>query len=288
MADVSLAVVTFTKTEETAVRELLSRLYVGSDVFGPTVWAPTSLGEFALEGRLSDGRIARIEHRSLIAQGNVIAAAELSRSANAEERMDYYLFYGCCGAVTPDLVGQVFRVASVSYMSLGVVVETPDGEEVKLKNKWIVQTNPDEQRPLDTIAMPTGAPGTPGFVAGLELPSAHVLSTDKVIKRAPGKVPVPRYTGPTGPVYAKDEWTYGEAIAQYLSIAAGSPVLIDMETFGIASVMRAAGLGDRVIVLRVVTDALTDKVSQSDVEQLELLRSGSTALATAIADILDL
>jgi hypothetical protein len=82
VADVFVAVVTFTKTEETAVRELLSRFYISPNVFGPTVWSPMSLGEFALEGTLSDGRVVRLEHRSLVAQGNVIAAAELSRSAN--------------------------------------------------------------------------------------------------------------------------------------------------------------------------------------------------------------
>lgn len=287
VADVIVAVVTFTKTEETAVRELLSRLYISPDVFGPTAWMPTSLGEFALEAQLTDGRTVRLEHRSLVAQGNVIAAAELSRSANAEERADYYVFYGCCGAVERDLVGKVFRAASVSYMSLGVVIDSPDGEVVKLKNKWIVHTYPEEQRPLDTIALQAGAPGTPGFVSGLNIPTAHVLATDKVIKRAPGNAPQPLHAGPTGPVYLKDEWTYSEAIAQYVSIAVG-PVLIDMETFGIASTMRAAGLGDGVIVLRVVTDYLSDKADQGDEQQLNLLRGGSPKLAMVIADILGL
>lgn len=288
MADVFVAVVTFTKTEETAVRELLSRLYISPDVFGPTVWSPMSFGEFALEGTLPDGRVVRLEHRSLVAQGNVIAAAELSRSANAEERADYYVFYGCCGAVEQDHVGEVFRVASVSYMSLGVVADAPDGGEVvKLKNKWIVHTYPEEQRPLDTIVLPAGAPGTPGFVTGIDLPTAHVLATDKVINRAPGDPPTPLHTGPTGPVYPKDDWTYTQAIAQYVDIAVG-PVLIDMETFGIASTMRAAGLSDGVIVLRVVTDYLSDKPGQGDDQQLALLRGGSAKLAMVIADILGL
>jgi hypothetical protein len=73
---VRISIVTFTKTEESAVRGMLTSLYISPNPLGATVWRPTSFGELALEGELSDGSVARIEHRSLIAQGNVIAAAE--------------------------------------------------------------------------------------------------------------------------------------------------------------------------------------------------------------------
>jgi hypothetical protein len=172
VADVTVEIFTFTTNEATAVTELLTRLYIDVPVFGPTVWTPTKLGEEALEGRLSDGRTARLEHHRLSAQGNVVAAAELTRSVwgNREKnRADYYVFYGCCGTVDSKLVGQVFRAAWVSYMSLGVVVASPDGEVVKLKNKWIVRTQPNKQAPLDAIELPAGSTGAPGSVSGLGL-----------------------------------------------------------------------------------------------------------------------
>lgn len=284
VADVTVALFTFTRNEATAVTELLARLYIDLPAFGTTVWKPTKQGEETLEGRLSDGRTARVEHHSLSAQGNVVAAAALSRSTR-ENRADYYVFYGCCGTVDSKLVGQVFRAERVSYLSLGVVVASPDGEVVKLKNKWIVRTDPDEQAPLDAIEFRAGSAGAPGSVSGLELPDAHVLATDKVIKVLPGVAPVPIDTLSSGPIYAQEDWTYSLALALYSGMAT-KPVLIDMESFGIASAMRAMGLCERVLVLRVVTDALTDKADQSEQDQLDFLRAGLAELAAAIATIL--
>jgi hypothetical protein len=106
-----------------------------------------------------------------------------------------------------------------------------------------------------------------------------------VIKIAPGVAPVPIHTPPAGPIYAKGDWTYSQALAQYIGMAT-KPVLIDMETFGIASTMQILGLSERVMVLRVVTDALSDKAHQSEEEQLEFLREGLAGLADAIATIL--
>jgi nucleoside phosphorylase len=225
-----------------------------------------------------------VEHHPLSAQGNVVAAAALSRSTR-ENRADYYVFYGCCGTVDSKLVGQVFRAAQVSYLSLGVVVASPDGEVVKLQNKWIVRTQPDEQAPLDAIELGGGSAGAPGSAWGLGVPDAHVLATDKVIKVSPGVAPVPIDTPPSGPIYAKGDWTYSLALALYSGMAT-KPVLVDMESFGIASAMRALGLCERVVVLRVVTDALSDKAGQRDQDQLDFLRAGLAELAAAIATIL--
>ena len=107
VADVTVAIFSFTRNEATAVTELMARLYIDLPVFGTTVWAPTKQAEEAVEGRLSDGRTARVEHHPLSAQGNVVAAAALSRSTR-ENRADYYVFYGCCGTVDSKLVGQCF------------------------------------------------------------------------------------------------------------------------------------------------------------------------------------
>ncbi|KKC05284.1 hypothetical protein AWC17_25750 [Mycobacterium nebraskense] len=284
MADVTVAIFTFTRNEATAVTELLARLYIDLPVFGTTVWTPTTQGEGALEGRLSDGRTARLEHHPLSAQGNVVAAAALSRSTR-ENRADYYVFYGCCGTVDPNLVGQVFRAERVSYLSLGVVVASPDGEVVKLKNKWIVRTHPNEQAPLDAIEFRAGSAGAPGSVSGLDLPDAHVLATDKVIKVSPGIAPMPIETLSSGPVYASEDWTYSLALALYSGMGT-HPVLVDMESFGIASAMRSLGLCERVLVLRVVTDALSDKADQRDEDQLDFLRAGLPDLAAAISTLL--
>lgn len=161
----------------------------------------------------------------------------------------------------------------------------PDGEVVKLKNKWLVRTHPDEQAPLAAIELRAGSAGAPGSVSGFDLPDAHILATDKVIKVSPGVAPVPIETLSSGPIYAKENWTYSLALALYSGMAT-KPVLIDMESFGIASAMRALGLCERVVVLRVVTDALTDKADQSEQDQLDFLRTGLAELAAAIATIL--
>ncbi|RUP01831.1 MAG: hypothetical protein EKK34_26505 [Mycobacterium sp.] len=286
MADVTVAIFTFTRNEATAVTELLTRLCVDLPAFGTTVWAPTKPGDEAWEGRLSDGRTARLEHHALSAQGNVVAAAALSRSTR-ENRADYYVFYGCCGTVDPELVGKVFRAERVSYLSLGVVAATPDGEVVQLQNKWIVRTQPSEQAPLEAIELRAGAAGAPGSVWGLDVPDAHVLATDKVIKISPGVAPAPLESPSGGPVYAKENWSYSLALALHSQIA-NTPVLVDMESFGIASTMRALGLCERVLVLRVASDALTDKVDQRDQDQLDFLRAGLPDLAAAVATILGL
>jgi hypothetical protein len=117
VADVTVAIFTFTRNEATAVTELLARLYVDLPVFGTTVWTQTKQGDETLEGRLSDGRIARVEHHSLSAQGNVVAAAALSRSTR-ENWADYHVFYGCRGTVDSALVGQCFGGGAVELLAL--------------------------------------------------------------------------------------------------------------------------------------------------------------------------
>ncbi|MCV7007147.1 MULTISPECIES: hypothetical protein [Mycobacterium] len=284
VADVTVAIFTFTKNEATAVTELLARLCVDLPAFGPTVWAPAKPGDQALEGCLSDGRTARLEHHALSAQGNVVAAAALSRSTR-ENRADYYVFYGCCGTVDPDLVGQVFRAERVSYLSLGVVAPSADGEVVQLQNKWIVPTQPSEQAPLEAIELRAGSAGAPGSVWGLDVRDAHVLATDKVIKISPGVAPAPLNSPSGAPVFAKENWTYSLALALHSQMAT-KPILVDMESFGIASAMRSLGLCERVLVLRVASDALTNKAYQSEQDQLGFLRTGLADLAAAVATIL--
>lgn len=283
MADVSIVIFTFTYNEATAVRSFLQSLI---DDARPTVWTAMLLGE-TITATLSDGRSVQIQHKPLSAQGNTVAAAALGRAVTESGDADYFFFYGCCGAIDGDLIGQAFRVATVSYISLGKVYKSATGDEaVRLKNKWIVRTEPSDQAPLPTIVLPAGGKGAPGSLTGLDVPDAHALATDKVVHIAvASEAPNPIRVDNLGPVYAKGEWTYAQALKQYADAAMG-PVLVDMESFGIASAMRSLGLDERVIVLRVVTDALSDKEGQGDDDQLALLMGGLPTLAATLATII--
>ena len=307
VADIDVAIFTFTATEATAVRALLQDL-VDSTRTDTLPWTAT-LGAYVITRTLSDGTKARIAHKHLNAQGNVVAAAELARAADYENRdADYYIFYGCCGAIDKELVGQIFRISSVSYLSLGAVTNTSNKvaakqpeeappteagtgtgtEVVKVKNKWLVRTDPGAQPPMGSVVLRTGSRRAPGRLRLLDLPDAFVLATDKVIKIAPGpNAPTPDRSDLIGPVFSADEWTYGEALAHCKERVPG-PVLIDMETFGIASTMSALALGDRVLVLRVVTDAGSSKQDQTDEEQLKLLMQQREVLGNVLATIMGL
>jgi hypothetical protein len=334
VADLDVMIFTFTETEATAVRSLL-RKYVDPNRADSTIWR-AALGQEVIMGTLDDERHVRIEHMPLRAQGNVTAATELTRAAYDDEKAhgsfaDYYIFYACCGAIDGDLIGEIFRISSVSYMSLGsvknhggqavaitpkqtvtptqvagstgqgadplpvtptppaaaTVTQAPITETVKLKNKWIVRTYPDEQPPLGSIELPAGSPTAPGRLRLLKLPDAFALATDKVIGIPPAKTaPTPRRKAPDGPIFDAGEWTYGEALAHCEKYLDGTNVLIDMETFGIASAMSALGLENSVLVLRVVTDALTNKANQPTHQQLKLLTDQLPALDDVLTTIM--
>ncbi|MCW2691225.1 MAG: hypothetical protein JWR37_6115 [Mycobacterium sp.] len=343
MADLDVMIFTFTETEATAVKSLLEK-YLDPNRADPTLWR-AALGKELIMATLTDGRTVRIEHMPLRAQGNVTAATELTRAAYDDEKAhgtfaDYYIFYACCGALDGKLIGEIFRISSVSYMSLGsvkkhrgqvvdttpkqdtavkqdttvkqvadsagqgtdplmikqrpstavsTVVQAPidaGTETVKLKNKWIVRTNPGTQAPLGSIELPTGSSSAPGRLLLLKLPDASVLATDKVIEIPPAKTaPKPKRTTPAGPIFDSEEWTYGEALAHCEKYVEGN-VLIDMETFGIASAMGALGLENSVLVLRVVTDALTNKAEQPAHRQLHLLTRQLPALDDVLTTIM--
>jgi nucleoside phosphorylase len=108
---------------------------------------------------------------------------------------------------------------------------------------------------------------------------------DKVI-HVPAASAAPEPITPGGNVYTKQEWTYAQSLAQYTNSTTG-PVLVDMESFGIASTALALGRDLRVLALRVATDALGDKSGQSDPEQQRLLTAQLPALAAALARIID-
>jgi hypothetical protein len=281
MANVAIQIFTFTSTESDAVDQLFDTMTNAT----PTTWSQTGVRVISSPRQRSLGT-AVVTHTPLSAQGNVIAGTALAR-AFTEASADYYIFYGCCGTVHKSNVGNVFRVATVSYISLGAVrpATAPD-EMVKLKNKWIVNTGTPGDLPLPPVVLPAGAPGQPGTLDGLGIGDAVVLATDKVIHVPPAaKVPAP--VPPGGNVFPKEEWTYAESLAHHVNAAIGSVVLIDMESFGIASTAIALGCDLRVLILRVPTDTLGDKKGQTDAQQLALLVGGHPALLDVLARIMD-
>jgi nucleoside phosphorylase len=288
MADLRLAIFSFTETEERAVRRLLEEA-------SPPGGAWTrAFGRQEISAMAPDGRTVEVAHRPIRAQGNVVAAAELAASVTDDDA-DLFLFYGCAGALDEEQIGDVHLVGSVSYASLGSVEAVPSKkrgrparERVTLKNKWIVRTQPPKADPLQTIAFPSvlddrqwDLPRTTG------LDVAHVMATDKVIKVAPASIPPrPHHSGPTGPVHPPRDWTYAKALAQ-VHATVSWPVLIDMESYGIGRLTHALGVAGRVVVVRVVTDALTSKDAQTDAEQAQLLIDGRLGLARVIGRVLE-
>lgn len=308
MADLDVAIFTFTTTEKDAVRALLEPL-----LDAPTDWTLTpGVADWAISRTLPNSTTVQVLHKHLAKQGNVIAATEFARAADYGNRdaPEYFIVYGCCGAIKKELIGQLFRVSKVSYLSLGEVSKPPIkapalfrllqigigwlscliGESiteiVKVKNKWIVKTDADRQEPLGSYELPAGTRQAPGPLMSLTIPDAYALATDKVIKIPPAaQAPQPSRYAEGVPLYDEGEWTYGEALARCRDDVPG-PILIDMETFGIASTMRALALDDRVLVLRVVTDALSNKAKQTKAEQLRLLKSQLPLLARVLATIM--
>jgi hypothetical protein len=116
-----------------------------------------------------------------------------------------------------------------------------------------------------------------------------VLGTEAVVHRLPHtKTPKENVPGMSGH-WADNDWTYGEAMAHVIDRTAGTDTLVDMESYGIATTTRALGLGERVIGMRVATDALkgkkTDKLGGG---QGRLLLSGRLALMHLLAVLLEL
>lgn len=294
MANRNVVIFTFNDNENTAVQTLLASYLRNPGPTGGTIWQPAGLLSDTLIGSLPGGRTAQIQHRHLRAQGNVTAATELARAATGgtpDSEADVYIVYACCGAINEKLIGNIYRVSRAAYVSLGSVKSPesvkkaakadkpatsatadkpepprskPTGgkaseavtETVTLKNFWFVRTEPTWVPPLGTIDLPT-----PPALQSLKLPEAFVLATDKVIQIPPApRAPKSKGRDIDGRVVydPSDKWTYGQALAHCKKYVPG-PILIDMETYGIASIMRVMGLRSRVLVLRVVTDALENK-----------------------------
>jgi hypothetical protein len=220
----------------------------------------------------------------------VVAGAALASVFSAvplPERPTYVVFYGCAGSIDKQYVGDVFLVGSVSYASLGEVVRSGNAESVRLKNKWICAI-PEHSRPTSPEPGPLprfGFSTVLGDAAldlrgATDLAEAHVVATDKVVKLAAAAAPPARMPSSGGNVelYAKAEWEYSQVLA-FEKSKSSIPVLVEMESYGIATTARALGIEKSVVVLRVVTDALEDHSEPGGEErQVALLLEGRTAL----------
>jgi hypothetical protein len=272
-----ISVVSFNHNEKLAVDALLSDLASGA----PSPWRRA--GEQAIE-RDFGSDVWRLEHFPLLAQGNVVAAAELANLFQPKRKVpDFVVFYGCAGAVDVRHTRSAFLVEGVNYLSLGTVGPgRVSGELVTLKNKWLCHTDPKaDVDPLGLADFPLcSGSGSLNIPALTGLPTARVAATDKVVRVAPQAAPVPSKRTPLQNMYKKGEWTYGEALGFVAD--AGGVVLVEMESYGISRIARALDIQERVVVMRVTTDALTDH-GISDEEQRDLLMKGRKVLGHLLA-----
>lgn len=276
---------TFTGTERAAVTTMMDELEAAgwsrvrgvSQDHGKDLQRPVG----------SEDDTWRLTHTALQAQGNVVVGAELARTFTGRRTPpDYVVFFGCAGAIRKANVGGAYLVAETRYLSLGTVVDRPGGapgdEIVTLKNKWIcAQVDDPEVHALPTEVFPlVGGTGTRDLRKETGIDAARVLATDKVVRVSPTVGPLRGSRGNPN-LWPKSEWTYGEAIAHIIETSSGLDVLVEMESYGIAAVTRALGLGEKVVVLRIATDALADK-SATDDQQESLLIDGRLALLELI------
>ena len=273
----SIGVVSFNANEANAVDRLLSDLASGA----PSPWQRD--GTDAIRRRFGPEEDWRLEHVPLLAQGNVLAAARLAEFFQDRSKApDYVVFYGCAGAIDPANDASVFLVEDVNYLSLGTVEAAPAGELVTLKNKWLCHLDPAaDVQPLDVVTFPACTPGGSFDLPALSgIPLARVAATDKVVRVGRSGIPEPVRKGPPHDRWKKAEWTYGQALDL---VARGSGVvLVEMESYGIGRIAQALKIADRVVVLRVTTDALTDH-GHTSARQLQLLEDGRRVLARVLA-----
>jgi hypothetical protein len=297
MAKIRIDIVTFNGNEAAAVNQLFRDMYT---IFRP--WCSTGNSVITLQHRRLRNSY-EINHRPLNAQGNVVAAGCLAGFYERKnpDPPEYVLFYGCAGALNKNDVSKAFLVEQASYASLGTVANNVHcqrqnincllGEKVTLKNKWLCDTDasPKEVDPLELIKF-NQVLGK-GFLFSLAhakfLHSAHVVATDKVIKVGPATRP-PRPKGRSAspnPIYVKGEWSYSEILAFAKNTYGHLPIIVEMESYGIGRIAKAAKLLDRIVIIRIVTDYLEDH-SSSDKVQRSLLKERCLIIGLLLLEII--
>jgi hypothetical protein len=220
---------------------------------------------------------------ALGAQGNVMAASALADfvAQNTRSPLSVLVFYGCAGVTASHLLRSAFLVKTTSYVSLGKVSRPAGGgsdERVTLANKWLTVTRDGDVDPLPVLELASRVgPGAVELTAKLPCSPAHVAATDKIICVNAGAVPPTNDAGE----YEKGQWTYAEALAYVVDQYRDTDVLVDMESYGVARMMEALGVADRVAIMRISTDTLGDH-ADSDADQAAWLLQGRYVLAALI------
>ncbi len=290
--------VTFTFTEDRAVSALFEELSEGS-------WRrPRS---HVITTTLSPGRTVRVTHRSLLSQGNVVAATSLASVYRTRgHRPALVVFYGCAGGLREPEEGwggrPTFVGSSVAYLSLGTVEpfhsaqpettcrfcwSTLDScsihnERNTLKSKWLERNAAQDVRPLPVLDL-LASSFLLDVLANSELQTASIVSTDSVVRVKPWSPSDAEVQRPTR------EWSYGRALRFALDELAdpARPAVVEMEGYGIASAAASLDLTGRAVVMRVVTDQLVDHGNEdNDRSQQELLQDGTQDLAAFIYELL--
>jgi hypothetical protein len=244
-----------------------------------------------------------LRHHALNSQGNVVAATALAQlffemAASEWRERSYFIFYGCAGTNDASLKDHVFLVSTVTYASLGTVdlLKKPDRvqpnpcvipEKVTLKSKWLVHTDPREVDPLPQVGLSlTLGTGAMDLCVSTGIPKARAIATDKVIKVGLcSNPPTPIVPGPPHRVYRKEDWSYRQALDCIQSFA-DTPLLIDMESYGIGRIATALALQQRTVILRVVTDALADHTG-SDTYQRTCLKGARNSIMAVVKALID-
>lgn len=275
---------TFNRNEAEAVDLLLDELTVNS-----SGWSRK--GSDAV---VSTQEVLR--HVRLDAQGNVLAATSLASAYMRKQPPDFYVFFGCAGAIDPNHSSSIFLVDAAKYISLGTVSPHDSvGEIVTLKNKWLAQHEPPDVHPLDPVEFPLARMASAAVATGESsaslsdatgLPVAHVAATDKVVRVGPGTPPVPLSSAFGHKKYKKAEWSYRDSLAFVNELTGTRPLLVEMESFGIGSVARELHIDNHVVVIRVTTDSLVDH-GDSDESQQRLLKEARHGLALVILALLE-
>lgn len=229
-----------------------------------------------------------VHHFKKLTQGNVGAATTLAALRLDETTYDYFVFFGCAGSYGP-LTNEAHVVESVMYAALGevkTVAGEPCGdansphEAFELKSKWMFPTEDSSVHRLRWLDFPLASKlRTPR-------PRASVVSTEAVVL-----VDTSVHNGPSEKFDAKNHefergatMGFSETLA-HVDHSTEMPLLIDMESYGIASLMYAMDLSHRVLVVRVPTDGLSDKLDQTKTSQADLLRENSDALAEILSEL---
>lgn len=273
-----VALVTFTSAERNAVQQLFADAsaegWVEEHGHTHVTW----------ESQLTKGRVL-VQHHHRAAQGNLTAATALVQLAlgghspphsaiGMASAFDLYVFYGCAGSSAQDLQGRIVVVDRASYCALGKVATLSSGEEAfYLKSKWLIPTTHDDG-PFPEIKFPLASQ----VAQTLNLEVAAAVSTEAVVNVDPAEI----VAEPQPVEHPPEEWRFATALSTVQQRVFPLPLVVDMESYGIASMTKELDLEDRVVILRVVTDGLSDKTPANDLGQEASLRDRARDMLSVI------